>query len=175
MKSKHTISFVLTLLALVFLSATAKADNLLPAQPEVSFFYPPYAKKQPTYSEGGVLAVNLKQASGKNMALLKVMLPADKLEDGKQYAFKVSAKASLGCPVILNFPQVSPDGEKKADGTVKPKSNWNNVGKNWKVLSGKFVYDSSVNDGNITFFWTKNAVQKGATLEFQRMELFPMD
>ena len=121
---------------------------------EAKFWYPPYANAQPVV-EGGKMTVDLKQAAGKELAVLELSLPKGMTPDAT-YILKFQAASTPDGALVVLVPEPNPAGDKDGD-KFRPRSDWAMHGANPKMRVIEFVYRSTlVSSGDkITLFWDK--------------------
>lgn len=167
----NPLKIVSFFLAFASLAAFASADNLLPATPKTKFWYPPYAKEQPSFNAEGVITVDLKKAAGKNMAVLEIEIPPGTLTAGNLYKVSMAVKATPAAALILNVPEPKPDGSTSGDGSPAANAVWAMAKPQWSMVSAEFLYNPSVNKGGLTLFWNGQYIQAGSVYEFKNISI----
>ena len=136
-------------------------------KPEVNFWYPPYAPQQPQWKDGK-LVIDLKQAAGKDLAVLNIV--PEGVQQGKSYTFSFMAEADSEAPLIVNVPQA------EAPGAKKTKSDWALHNAEAQRREIVFTYQPDlVEQKSITFFWDKSAIDKKTLWTFSDFTLLPFD
>ena len=145
-------------LFLALLLAAPSHANLF-NKPEVNFWYPPFAAQQPQWKDGK-LVIDLKQAAGKDFAVLELALPDGMIENA-DYLFSFKAAAQPDGALVVLVPDPHPSGEKENE-KFKARSDWGMHGAGATQRLIEFVYRPNlVSSGDkIMLFWDKNQIEQ---------------
>ncbi len=146
----------------------ASSPNLFGGDPDMKFWFPPYAENQPEWVDG-IYVVNLGQASGKPMAVVEITLPPG-LEEGETYIFSFEVRAKPSSALIVTVPQPDASGKKDNKGNPAPASDWGQCWDAWNTRTVEFDFDVNLSN-KLQFFWNQKEIAKGATFEFKNFSM----
>lgn len=140
---------------------TSRAQpNLFPPRPHLTLWYPPYAATQPRLDPAGMYAVETSQFKDKEFAVVTMDLLSLDLEKGGAYTLDLEARCQPDAGLGVKLP----DASKGKDAFVP-------LGPNAMPMRFDFTYDPAVNDGQIKFVLTRDAIGQGAQFTFQQFRL----
>jgi hypothetical protein len=166
------LSSLIILVPAAALSSTraTAADNLLPAQPAVNWWFPPYATAQPSWTDEGI-TVDLATAAGTAMAVLSI--PSGTLTAGTTYDLRFEVSPDAAGDLIVVVPQAAAGGEKADSGKPRNLGLWGtHVAGAWSERASTFVYDPAVDmPDKIQVFWDAAAIATKNRWKFRNFSL----
>ena len=142
-------------------SPAARAQaNLFPPRPHLTLWYPPYAAAQPQLDPSGLYLVKTSQFKEKEFAVITMDLVSLGLEQGGAYTLDLTARSQPDSGLAVKLP----DASQRKDLFVP-------LGTNALPLRFDFAYDRALNDGQIKFVLTRDAIGRGAEFTFEDFRL----
>lgn len=157
----HTVSLVASKSHLAVADQTDGGECLFPARPHLTLWYPPYARQQPRVDASGTYTLDLAKLADKPMAVVKMQLAGLDLKPGERYRLAFEARADRHIALIVKLPEPT-EGSSAAPTPVGPP---------FRRFRFDFRYSPEENGGEISFFFTKEAIAKGPNVVLRKITL----
>ena len=143
---------------------TAGGENLFPRRPDLEFWHPPYAARQPRFDTDGVYTVEVAELREKEIAVLKMNLAGLKLTAGEEYALSFAAKAEPAGGAIVKLPVAGGAG-----------TSFLVLGEAFAPRRLTFRFDPAANDGNVSFVFQPEFLKTADRAAFRDFRIGPAD
>lgn len=162
----NSISLISSRQTLDFKPNSSDDDNLFPRRPDLMLWYPPYASEQPRFDQDGVYVVDLEKCKDKDIAVLKMNLNSLKLKPGREYQVDFDARMDGNGGLIVKLPIAATES-----GDQKQKDGFSALTDVYSPKRYTFKFDPASNEGEVSFVFTKEMIEKGSAIHFRNFRI----